>query len=420
MAKSIPQSTLSYRLLTWGLFPTALIYTGITAFKYRNCHYLTERLGLYQNPKNKNQVIWCHCASVGEINTALPLLSKLIENGEHLLVTTNTVTGKQALNKAQLKNTQHAFLPLDYHSLTRRLIRNFSPKFLLIFETELWPNILTTVKRHNIPSAIINGRISNKTLHAPSLVLKNYKKVLQNISKIIASSEESASRFIALGAEPNKIITLDNLKFANINSSSNVASHCPINYPFLLCASTHENEEQFIIDQWKTFDSKNLGLVIAVRHPHRSKNVCQLLDENKLSYCLHSKNSANISKDRIYIIDTLGQLMPFMSKAEFVFMGGSLVPVGGHNIIEPALFGRCILIGPYHEAFKDIVNDLITHDGILIIDDAEQLFNTIEMLVNNPIQKKQIGLNAKNYLDNKKNVLKTYQDEILKLFKDQV
>lgn len=418
MAKSTPQSTLSYRLLTWSLFPGALIYTALTAFKHRNRRYLTERLGLYQNSNNKNQVIWCHCASVGEINTALPLINKLIDSGEHLLVTTNTVTGKRALQKAQLKNTQHAFLPLDYRLLTRRLIRKFSPKFFLIFETEIWPNILATVTKNNIPSAIINGRISDKTLHAPSLILKNYKKVLGNLCKILASSKENESRFIALGADPNNITTLDNLKFSSINSFSNTANQCLIDYPFLLCASTHEGEEQIIIEQWKAFQPKNIGLVIAVRHPQRSKQVCKILDENKLSYCLHSNNPDNTSKDKIYIIDTLGQLMPFMSKAEFVFMGGSLVPVGGHNIIEPALFSRCILIGPYHDDFKDIVSDLTLHEGIRVVENAEQLFNTIEMLDNNPEKKEQLGLNAKNYLDRKKNVLKIYEDTVLKLLKD--
>ena len=418
MAKSISQPTFSYRLVTWCLFPGALIYTGLTAFKYRNSRYFAERLGLYRDTESRSQVVWCHCASVGEINTALPLLNKLIESGEHLLITTNTVTGMQALHKADLKNTQHAFLPLDYRLFTHRLIHTYSPKLFLIFETELWPNILITASNHSIPSAIINGRISNKTLHAPSLVLKNYKKVLQNLDKILASSKENASRFIALGADPNNITTLDNLKFANINSLPNTASPCPIDYPFLLCTSTHEGEEQVIIEQWKALQPKNLGLVIAARHPQRTKQVCKILEENKLSYCLHSNNPGNASKDNIYVIDTLGQLMPFMSKAAFVFMGGSLVPVGGHNIIEPALFSRCIFIGPHHDDFKDIVKDLTLHNGIRIIKDAEQLFHDIKTLLNNNEDKEQLGINAKNYLDSKKDVLKKYQDAVLTLLKD--
>jgi len=419
MAEPYSNSTVSYRLLTWGLFPGALLYTGLIAFKYRSNSYLAQRLGLYKQSNNSKRVVWCHCASVGEINTALPLLRSLVERGEHLLISTNTITAKQATNNAQLKNTQHVFLPLDYSAFANRLIAKFSPKLCLIFETELWPNILLTTSNHNIPTAIINGRISEKTLNAPPLILKNYRKVLHNICKVIASSEENASRFTALGASSETITTLDNLKFASISTPSNIADECSLDYPFLLCASTHQGEEQSIIEQWKAFKPKDLGLVIAVRHPHRSKEVCKILEDNKLAYCLHSSNPQNISNNKIYIIDTLGQLMPFMKKAEFVFMGGSLVPVGGHNVVEPAQFGRCILIGPHHDDFKDIISDLKTCNGIRIIDDASQLINAVERLLDNNEERLQLGNNAKKYLDGKTQVLKNYQDIIFKLVDDQ-
>ncbi len=419
MAKPCSNSTVSYQLLTWGLFPAALLYTGFIAFKYRNNNYFTQRLGLYKQSSNSKRVVWCHCASVGEINTALPLLRSLVERGEHLLISTNTITGKQAIDKVQLKNTQHVFLPLDYSAFANRLVAKFAPKLCLIFETELWPNILLTTSNHNIPIAIINGRISEKTLNAPSLILKNYRKVLHNICKIIASSEKNASRFTALGASSETITTLDNLKFAGISTPPDIADERPIDYPFLLCASTHQGEEQSIIEQWKAFKPKNLGLVIAVRHPHRSKEVCKALKNSKQAYCLHSSNPQDISKNKIYIIDTLGQLIPFMKEAEFVFMGGSLVPIGGHNVVEPAQFGRCLLIGPHHDDFKDMVNELKKCDGIIIVNDANQLINEIQRLLNNREAKLRLGNNAKNYLDSKKQVLKNYQDIVFQLIDSQ-
>jgi 3-deoxy-D-manno-octulosonic-acid transferase len=419
MAKSNSRSTLSYRLLTWALFPAAFLYTCFIALKSRNNNYLTQRLGLYKKEISSNQVIWCHCASVGEINTALPLLRSLIERGEHLLISTNTTTGKQTLAKASLNNTQHVFFPLDYSAFAHNLITEFSPKLYLLFETELWPNVLLATANHHIPIAIINGRISEKTLHAPSLVLKNYKKALDKTYKIIASSEENAARFIALGANTAAITTLDNLKFASINTFPNTTDACPVNYPFLLCASTHQGEEQFIIEQWKISKPEKLGLVIAIRHPQRCKEVCKILEANELTYHLHSNNPKDISKNEIYIIDTLGQLMPFMRKAEFVFMGGSLMPIGGHNIVEPAQFGRCILIGPHHANFKDIVNDLKKCNGIIIVSDAKQLINETIRLLNHHEVQLQLGNNAKNYLDSKKQVLKNYQDIIFKLIDNQ-
>lgn len=418
MAKSDSHSTLSYRLLTWGLFPAALLYTGFIAFKSRSNDYFTQRLGKYKKEINSTQIIWCHCASVGEINTALPLLRSLVKRGEHLLISTNTITGKQALTTAKLDNTQHVFFPLDYSSSAHSLIKKFSPKLYLLFETELWPNILHTIARHNIPTAIINGRISEKTLHAPSLILKNYKSALRKVCKIIAGSEENATRFLALGANPEVITTLDNLKFASISATSNTTDECPIDYPFLLCASTHQGEEQLIIQQWKASKPEHIGLVIAIRHPHRSKEVCKILDDEKLTYHLHSRNPNNISKNEIYIIDTLGQLMPFMKKAQFVFMGGSLAPIGGHNVVEPAQFGRCIFIGPHHDDFKDIVNDLKKCDGIIIVNDANQLINETLRLFNDREEQMRLGNNAKNYLTSKKQVLKNYQDLVFKLIDD--
>jgi len=419
MAKSDSHSTLSYRLLTWGLFPAALLYTGFIAFKYSHYQYFIQRFGFYKKEIHSKQVIWCHCASVGEINTALPLLRSLVKTGEHLLVSTNTVTGKNALTKANLDNTQHVFFPLDYSTFANRLIKKFSPKLYLLFETELWPNILHAVAKHDIPTSIINGRISEKTLHAPSLILKNYKSSLRNVCKIIASSEENATRFLALGANPKVITTLDNLKFASVSTAINATGECPIDYPFLLCASTHQGEEQSIIKQWKALKPENIGLVIAIRHPHRSKEVCKILEDEQLAYQLHSSNPKNFSKNEIYIIDTLGQLMPFMEKAQFVFMGGSLAPIGGHNVVEPAQFSRCIFIGPHHNNFKDIVNDLKKCAGITIVNDANQLINETLKLFNNPEAQIRLGNNAKNYLDSKKHVLKNYQDLVFKLIDDQ-
>ena len=419
MAKSNSRSTLSYRLLTWGLFPAAFLYTGYIAFKSRNRDYFTQRLGLYKKANSASQIIWCHCASVGEINTALPLLRSLIKRGEHLLISTNTVTGKQAVINAKLDNTEHVFYPLDYSVFARQLITEFTPRLHLLFETELWSSTILAVADHNIPIAIINGRISEKTLKAPALILGNYKKSLQEVDLILASSEENAIRFKTLGARPDRINTLDNLKFAGINTPPTVTEECPLDFPFLLCASTHQGEEQLIIERWKLSAPENLGLVIAIRHPHRKKELCKLLNDEQLPYHLHSSCPENPSSNEIYIIDTLGQLMPFMKNAAFVFMGGSLVPVGGHNVVEPAQFGRCILIGPYHDDFKDIVNELVKCEGIILVNNASQLIEEIERLLKDYQEQVRLGENAKNYLDSKTHVLKNYQDLVFKLIDEQ-
>jgi len=415
MAKSAPTPSLNYRLITWALFPVACAHTLYIAIKYRNLTYIFNRIGLFKKPSQINQPVWCHCASVGEINTALPLLRTLIKQGESLVITTNTVTGYDTLTHANLSNTYYAFLPLDYTSFAQRLINCFTPKLCLVFETELWPSLLLTTVKNKITLAIMNGRISEKTLNAPAFLLKNYKKILTHTHSIISSSDENTMRFTALGANIDSITTLDNLKFAHLKSANTNTPSNPLNYAYLLCVSTHEGEEQKILKAWKQHPQNQLGLVIAPRHPQRTNEVRQLLEQFNLAYHLHSNKNPNTSIDTIYIIDTLGELMPFTAHAHIVFMGGSLVPVGGHNVIEPAQFKRCTLIGQHHDDFKNIVNDLKATNGIETIDSAEQLIKLTLSLFDDNEKRIQMGEQAYRYIESKKQVLSTYTDIVQEL-----
>ena len=407
--------TLTYCFITWLLFPAAFLYTAFVALKYRDLKYFFDRLGFYKRKHITRDVIWCHCASVGEINTALPLLKKLADHGFHLLISTNTLTSHTVLLNSNLDNYTHIFSPLDYSSLIKKLISIFSPRFLFVFETEFWPSTILTTGNHAIPVAIINGRISDKTLHAPLFLRKNYQRILAQTCKILTSSQENTNRFVALGADKKILVTLDNLKFSSITKKHDHIPECPFAHPFLLCASTHTGEEELIIKQWKTSRPKNLGLVIAIRHPQRAKEVCKILEENNCTYCLHSNKPTNPSIDNIYIIDTIGELLPFMQYAQIVFMGGSLVPVGGHNVLEAAQFSKCIITGSHYRSIADVVSDLLSQNGIKVVDNAEQLMREVTLLWDDHELKNQIGINAKTYLDSKQNVLNNYQDIILKL-----
>lgn len=412
-------STFHYRLITWALFPVAFAHAAYTSFKYKNLIYFRQRFAHYPSATATSQPIWCHCASVGEINTALPLLQRLINQGESLIITTNTPTGHQTLVEAKLKNSQHVFLPLDYSFLARRFIKKFQPKHCFIFETELWPNILLSTLRSNIGVVIVNGRISEKTLKAPAFLLKNYQRILFNTHKIISSSEENTARFISLGARTESIITLDNLKFAASSVNENKTFSHPLNFPYLLCASTHEGEEDGILSAWAKHTTQSLGLVIAIRHPQRIKEVIHILENLKLPYHLHSNKHESPSIDSIYIIDTLGELMPFIAHANIVFMGGSLVPVGGHNMLEPALYKRCIFTGPHYHNFKMIVNDLLEHRAIEVVSNAEQLIEKSLAYESRQKEYSTMGENAYRYIKSKQQVLNRYEEVLLKLTKPQ-
>lgn len=401
--------TLTYRVLSWSLFPAALLFTAFIAIKHRNWHYFCQRLGIYPTQENRNPLLWLHCASVGEINTALPLAKRLLAKNEQLLISTNTITGQQTLLNANLDNVTSIFLPLDYAHFAKKLLSNYAVKACLIFETELWPNIILTV--YNKPIAIINGRIGDKTLNAPHFLHANYTRVLACVNKIVASSEENAQRFRSLGADTNNITVLENLKFALPTTESSTFAR-PLIFPYLLCASTHADEELQIIHQWQQNKPDSLGLVIAIRHPHRAQDVCKQIQNAGLHFVLHSKRPETVQAGHIYVIDTLGELAPFMAHAEIVFMGGSLIPLGGHNVLEPARMSRCILIGPHHQNFTTIVDELVDTNGIVIVNDADDLMQSILELNPDKTLRTKMGENAKRYVDSKQKVLDQYLQSV--------
>ena len=410
MPKQSIRPTFTYRAISWILFPAALLFTLFVAIKHRNSSYFYQRLGIYSKQANLSSLIWCHCASVGEINTALPLLNNLITQGKHLLISTNTVTGQNTLLNAKLKNSIVIFLPLDYAYCAKKLMRKFLPTNCLLFETELWPNILLAAANYSVAITIVNGRIGNKTKNAPQFLLINYRRVLQQIKKIFASSQHNAQQFEILGASKDKIEVLDNLKFA-LPITELPSQPRPLGFPYLLCASTHANEEQQIIQQWQQ-RPRNIGLVIAIRHPQRREEVCKVLREADLDYVLHSQNPDSISTSQVYLLDTLGELMPFMTHAELVFMGGSLINLGGHNVLEPARFNRCILTGPHYQNFMQIVDELVKENGIIIIKDAADLVQRTMELMQDKNTRLQLGSNAKRYVESKQDILEKYTQSV--------
>lgn len=405
--------TLTYLLATSLLFPVALSFTVFVALRYRNIKYLSQRLGLYRFIKHEQPPIWLHCASVGEVNTALPLIRSLIKKKHSLLISTSTITGQETLYKANLRHTQTIFLPLDYSLFAKQLICKHQPKVLFIFETELWPSIVLTARRHSIPTAIINARLSKKTLNAPKFIKLNYTRLLANIQQIFVGSTSDIEKFISLGARETQITMQDNLKFST-SFSQQKNSRKPLLTPFILCASTREGEELKIISQWKNLHKKDHALVIAPRHPTRIKEVCELIKKNNLTYTLHSEKPNNYTSDSVYLIDTLGELAPFMTHAEIVFVGGSLTAHGGHNVLEPASLGKCILVGTHTQNITQIINELKKHHAIKVVKNETDFIDSINQLLTNDGERRQMEENARSFVDAKKHVLPNYVTAIIK------
>jgi 3-deoxy-D-manno-octulosonic-acid transferase len=386
-----------YRVLFYLALPALVVYTCARALQDGGYRYFWQRLGL-QLPSAQNP-LWLHCASVGEVISAGPLLELIIKShGEiAIVVTTNTPTGARVLTKNFGDKLTHVYLPLDFRGGIRRFLKHVNPRCALIFETELWPELFHQCHTLNLPLFILNGRLSKRTLQAPAFVRALYAQTLNHVEGILARSDEDKDGFIALGAHPDRVITLGNMKFARPENWSPERLADPIGRTYWLAASTHEDEEMRVAQTWKKVRSNDQLLVIAPRYPKRGTSVSKQLTAMGWQVSLRSRNEPITAATQIYVADTIGEMPAFMQHAQFVFMGGSLINRGGHNILEPAQFGKAVVVGPYISNFSAEVQALVEHDAILEVQDEEVLADTIKTLLANEQLRTLIGVRAEAF-----------------------
>ena len=384
-----------YRMVFYFARPFLVLYTCARASQGGGTRYLWQRLGLrlpyLQNP------LWLHCASVGEVLAVGPLLELIMKRHAEItiVVTTNTPTGARVLMKNFGDRLKHTYLPLDFRGGVRRFLKQVNPRCALIFETEIWPEFFHQCDSFKLPLFILNGRLSKRTLMAPSFVRVLYAQTLNRVVGILARSEEDARGFKSLGAPPDRVITLGNMKFARPDNWAPERLADPIGRAYWLAASTHEDEEERIAQTWKKIRSIDHLLVIAPRYPQRGVRIAKKLIALGWQVSLRSRNEPITATTQIYVVDTLGEMPAFMQHAQFVFMGGSLINRGGHNILEPAQLGKAVVIGPYTNNFNAEVQALVEHDAILEVQDEEVLADTIKTLLANEHLRLLIGARAK-------------------------
>mgnify|MGYP002713033435 FL=1 len=412
---------ISYRLLMLLLWPALVIYTLRLSRRYQSSRYFKQRLG-YAYPKTETQPVWIHCASVGEVNTLRPLLLKLIQQfpNTQWLITTNTVTGANTIEKLELKNVQHCFLPLDTAGAVQRFFRDLRPRLALIMETELWPLLYQQCKQRNIPLCIVNGRLSGKTLHAGNWIKSRYHDTLQCVDYIYARSEEDAAGFVQLGMDKAGVNQLGNLKFDQHFEGvlDDVAELSDIKY--VLAASTHHDEEQTLAHAWQHIDTKNHLLVIAPRHPERAQDILRQLKILNLRVAQRSCEERIEEDTDVYLADTLGELRRFMKNASLVFMGGSLIPRGGQNLLEPAALGKAIMVGPHMDNFAEETRLLLQHRACVQLNSVNQLSSMLEKLLIDEGQREQLGAHAAHVMEQQSVIADSYLRELTQRYSTQL
>lgn len=411
--KSSGKAPLFYRVMLLVMSPLVLGYTLWRTFKDGGSIYLQQRFGLAL--PEITATVWVHAASVGEINTVYPLLAELKKRApaETFLVTTNTPTGKRVL-AAKDSTLQHAYLPLDYTGSIRRFLAGNSFAIGIIVETEIWPTLYGSAE---FPLCIINGRLSAKTLdHAGGRLKSSYRYATSQLDLILARSAADARSFMHLGVDQNKIEVMGNLKFAKTEPVPTTQSETRHGLPeFCLLASTHDDEELQLTRAWLVHNV-HLPLVVAPRHPERSKSIqSQLkkltkeLDRELEVRSLGAELSENSS---VYLADTLGEMNLWFSNARSIFIGGSLVPKGGHNMLEAAQHGKSVICGQHYQNFKDEVELLQSRDAIQLVNTAEAAVEALIETIKQPDSGTQRDQRAKELVHQQGNIHEHYANRL--------
>jgi len=397
---------LTYQLLIRLLSPLIWLVIAIEALKGKGgLPFFLQKMGLnFPKLNHSTKPIWIHCASIGEVKAAEPLIKALVAN-HTLIITTNTTTSKQLVTELFGQQVTHCYLPFDWPFSLNRFIKKFQPTQLWVMETEIWPNLFAIAAKKHITLSILNGRLTQKTFSSPKWLQAAYKNSLQQVDKVIARTHQDAELFIKLGANPDHAIVLGNLKYSAQPDAQQQTR--PIQRDYILAASTHADEELHITQAWLDLKRPEL-LVIVPRHPKRSANIQKQLNFLDTSLQVASNSEQPDKSTHVYLDDRIGKLLPLYAYAKLVIMGGSFVPKGGHNILEPAAFKKAILTGLDSRDFEDETRLLKEHQGIIQVKDYEQLKDNINELLEHPEKAESLGENAFSTIKKQRNTLKNY------------
>jgi len=369
---------------------------------------LLQRLGLYPSDRGglsaNDRPVWIHAASVGEVRSAEPLIGVLKAHApkKKILLSTFTATGNRIAKQMADVDTV-IFLPLDFFWIVRRALRRFNPALLVIIETEIWPNLLRQAHRRGTPVLLLSGRLSAKALTQYTLCQKFFRGVLGCFTAMGMQSSEDAARIVSLGADARKVSVVGNLKLAAPSRNDNrdgIASVARGEKLWLVAGSCHDGEEAILLEALRLARPQfpNLSLIVAPRHPERFAEVARLLRGSGFTVQLRSATDKAewFSKD-ILLLDTVGELADFYALADIAFVGGSLVPVGGHNVLEPARFGKAILFGPHMGNFAEIAGALKRAGAAIEVRGVEDLARAVTGLLADGEKRRTMGRAAAEF-----------------------
>lgn len=397
-----------------------------------------ERFGFIHQQDCGKQNIWLHAVSVGEVEASTPLIKQLLETSPdcHLILTTTTATGAQtALNKfaGQIKAEQlsHHFFPYDLPCIHRRFLTRSSATMVIIMETEIWPNLLNVCMQKSIPIILANARMAQRSCARYQRFPHFVKRVFNQFSAIAVQTELDQQRFLELGVRDFKVHLTGNLKCDHIGGSGltegakRFRSFLGEQRPIWVAGSTHEGEETILLDAHRQLLNEIPGalLVLVPRHPERFSDVYALCKKQNLSVQRHSDfqnfNERLTDKTSIYLIDTMGELLNAYAASDIAFVAGTLTPIGGHNILEPAQFAKPILVGPETFKIEQLMQIFKQQKAIIEISDSNAIAATIQTLINEPKTALDLGLKAQQILRANQGATQKHMDVIKRILQQK-
>lgn len=365
-----------------------------------------ERFG--NVPFSLDQCIWVHAVSVGETIAAIPLI-KALKVHYHpipILVTTMTPTGADRVKTAFGESVYHTYLPYDLPSAVTNFLKKVNPKVAVVMETELWPNLIEACHKMHIPVCLMNARLSAKSAKGYKKILSLTRSMLKNIDVIAANSEADALRFIQLGALKENVMVSGNIKFdlelptdlsAKIDSLRKTLGE---NRFVWVAASTHEGEEEIILTAHKLLREINPQalLILVPRHPDRFDSIAKLCEQH-FQTVRRSKDELCDPETGVYLGDTMGELLTMYGASDVAFVGGSLIPRGGHNMLEAGALAKPVITGPHLFNFAEISELFVAANALIKVTDAKTLADQLASLMRNENERKSMGEAGKQVVD---------------------
>jgi 3-deoxy-D-manno-octulosonic-acid transferase len=409
------------------IYNSALLLLSLSLFPYLALRFLSEkkhrtglrqRLGLIPRrileKRSGKPVIWVHSVSVGEVLAAAPLIEQIRRQfpAYELLLSTTTVTGQGVCRKkVAAPDDLVIYFPLDIPFVVRRILAFFSPRAVLLMETEIWPNLIREARRRRIPLLLVNGRLSEKSFQQYLRARFFVRPLLRSFSFVGMQTEQGKLRMANLGVPPAVLEVTGSMKYeaalATVPSQAEVKAlrkELSIRTEKVIVAgSTHRGEEQFMLRAYLELRQKypDLFLILAPRHPERFREVKDLLRQKNIPFILRSARTKASSECRVMLLDTLGELTKFYALATVAFVGKSLTQRGGHNPLEPASCGKPVLFGPHMDNFREVAEVLTSEGGAVEVADFRDLVSAFDRLLADGDSAREMGRRARKSVESR-------------------